>query len=119
MAAAKPGTNGVQNPLMKTIFEKVKRGEVDEVVRLVRESGIDLSQVVDESKNFNQSLAFPACIIREQAVAMQMMKVIVDMGVDPLKEDTLKQAPIFYAAREGHCHLINYLIQLGSDDLNR
>ena len=43
MAAAKPGANGVQNPLMKTIFEKVKRGEVDEVVRLVRESGIDLS----------------------------------------------------------------------------
>jgi len=43
---------GQPNPLHKTIFEKVKRGEVDEVVRLVRESGIDASKLLDEPKNF-------------------------------------------------------------------
>lgn len=101
-------------PLHKTLFEKVKRGEVDEVVRLVRESGIDLGQVMDEAKNFSQSLAFTACIVRDQELALKMMKVLVDLGVDPNKEDTLKQIPIFYAAREGNNNLISYLISLGS-----
>jgi len=35
------------------LFEKVKRGEIDEVVRLVREQNIDLKHVVDEAKNFS------------------------------------------------------------------
>lgn len=48
-----------------------------------------------------------------------MVKVLVEMGVDPHKEDTLKQTPIFYASREGNANLINYLISLGSEDLNR
>lgn len=36
-------TGGQTNPLQKALFEKVKRGEVDEFVRMVRESGIDVS----------------------------------------------------------------------------
>ena len=101
------------------IFDKVKRGDVDEVVRITRGSGIDLGQVVDEPKNFSQTLAFTACIIRDHEQAIKMMKVLVEMGVDPYKEDTLKQIPIFYAAREGNSSLISYLISLGSEDLNR
>lgn len=41
------------------------------------------------------------------------------MGVDPLKEDALKQTPIFYAAREGNTNLINFFISRGIDDLNK
>lgn len=110
---------GQQNPLHKNLFEKVKRGDVDEVVRIVRESGIDVSQVIDEPKNFSQTLAFTACIIRDQELALKMVKVLIELGVDPQKEDTLKQKPIFYAAREGNIALINFLISLGSEDLNR
>ena len=40
-------------PLHRSLFEKVKRGEIDEVVRLVREHNIDLKHVVDEAKNFS------------------------------------------------------------------
>lgn len=86
---------------------------------MARESNIDLGQVIDEPKNFSQSLAFTACIIRDHELALKMMKVLVEMGVDPHKEDTLKQNPIFYAAREGNAALITYLISLGSEDLNR
>ena len=110
---------GQQNPLHKSLFEKVKRGDVDEVVRIVRESGIDVSQVIDEPKNFSQTLAFTACIIRDQELALKMVKVLIELGVDPQKEDTLKQKPIFYAAREGNIALINFLMSLGSEDLNR
>jgi len=48
-----------------------------------------------------------------------MVKVLVEMGVDPLKEDALKQTPIFYAAREGNEAVINYLISRGVEDLNK
>ena len=88
-------------------------------MRIVRESGIDVSQVIDEPKNFSQTLAFTACIIRDQELALKMVKVLIELGVDPQKEDTLKQKPIFYAAREGNIALINFLISLGSEDLNR
>ena len=33
---------GAISPLYKSIFDKVKRGEVDEVIRLVRDSSIDV-----------------------------------------------------------------------------
>ena len=41
--AGAASTGGQTNPLQKALFEKVKRGEVDEFVRMVRESGIDVS----------------------------------------------------------------------------
>jgi len=50
-AAASDGTNA--SSLFKSLLEKVKRGEIDEMIRLVRESGVDMSQVFDESKNFS------------------------------------------------------------------
>lgn len=65
------------------LFEKVKRGEVDEVVRFVRESGIDISKVIDEPKNFCQNPAFSACIIRDEQVSLKMLKVLVELGLDP------------------------------------
>ena len=65
-----PGAPGQPNPLHKVLFEKVKRGEVDEVVRFVRESGIDITKVNDEPKNFCQNPAFSACIIRDEQVSL-------------------------------------------------
>jgi len=53
------------------------------VVRLVRESGIDVTQVTDENKNFSQSLAFTACIVRDPDLSLKMLKALVELGVDP------------------------------------
>ena len=57
--------------------------------------------------------------LRGQELALKMLKVLVELGVDPHKEDTLKQTPIFYAAREGNSALVDYFISLGREDLNR
>ncbi len=40
-----------------------------------------------------------------------MLKVLVEMGVDCQKEDSLKQVPLFYAAREGHTNVMSYLVE--------
>ena len=44
---------GQLSPIQKQLFDKVKRGEVEEVIRMVREFNIDLATLVDEPKNFS------------------------------------------------------------------
>ena len=41
------------NSVSKQLFEKVKKGDVEEVVQMVREYGLDLTTLLDEPKNFS------------------------------------------------------------------
>jgi len=86
---------------------------------MVKESSIDVSNVLDEPKNFSQSLIFTACIVRDPELAFKMIKVLIELGVDPKKEDTLKQTPLFYACRQGNAAAIEYFITEGKDNVNR
>ena len=72
---------------------------MEEITRLAREQKVDLTAVIDEPKNFSQSLLFQATIIRDPEVSFKMIKLLVELGVSATKEDTLKQTPLFYAAR--------------------
>ena len=67
---------------------------------MVRESSIDVANVIDEPRNFSQTLVFSACIIPDKDVALQMIKVLADLGVDPLKEDTLNEVTFMAVCRE-------------------
>ena len=49
--------------LHKNLFEKVKRGEVEDVIKMVRDYNIDPSVVIDEKDKFCQTPLFSACII--------------------------------------------------------
>jgi serine/threonine-protein phosphatase 6 regulatory ankyrin repeat subunit C len=42
-----------------------------------------------------------------------MLELVVSMGCDLHQKDNLKQTPLFYAARSGHCQLISLLLQNG------
>ena len=97
------------------MFEKVRHGEIDEVVRMVQESNIDVTSVVDEAKNFNQTLIFTACVIRDPELSLKMIRMLVSLGLEPTKEDTLKQSPLFYASREGLTNVIDYLLTEGGN----
>lgn len=66
---------------------------------MVNELGIDVKSVVDEVKNFSQTLLFPACVVRDSDLAFKMVKLLHSLGVDARQEDTLKQTPLFYASR--------------------
>ena len=41
--------------------------------------------------------------------------MLASLGVDPCKEDTLKQSPLFYASREGLTEVIDYLCTEGGN----
>ena len=83
------------------------------------ESNIDVAGIVDEPRNFCQTLAFSAVVVPNKETAFEMFKALVEeFGVDPLKEDSLKQTPIFYAARDGNTNIISYLASRG-ENFNR
>lgn len=91
----------------------VKNGEVDKLIKVVRETGIDMANLLDEPKNFAQTPAFFAATISNHELSLKMVQVLVDMGVNPIKEDLLKQTPLFYAAREGNTLVAQVLINKG------
>ena len=87
-------------------------------MRLVRETGIDIANLTDEAKNFSQTPIFFAAIINNHDTALKMCHLLIEMGVNPIKEDLLKQSPLFYAVREGNNQVVKLLIDKGAD-LNR
>lgn len=42
-----------------------------------------------------------------------MAKALFQAGVDPKQQDSLNQTPLYYAVREGHFDLIDWLIEKG------
>ena len=111
--------DGQPTPLHKTLFDKVRHGEVNEVNRMITEMQIDVKNVVDELKNFSQTLLFQACVIRDPSQAFRMVQMLSAHGVDAKKEDTLKQTPLFYAARQGNQDIVTFLCKEGGDQVNR
>ena len=107
------------SPLHKQVFEKVKKGEIDEVVRLVRENNLDINQVRDEQKNFYQSPMFAATVLSDKEQAFKMMQMLVNLGLNPLNEDSLKQTPLFYACRDGFNQAIEWFCNERGDTVTR
>jgi len=58
-------------------------------------------------------------VIKDPELSIKMIKVLASLGVDPQKEDTLKQSPLFYASREGLTNVIDYLCTEGGNQVNR
>lgn len=84
MIAQTPNTFGRQ------LFDKIKRGDVEDVISMVREYGIDLKLLLDEPKNFSQSVVFSACVVKTEETSLKMCEVLLDMGADATKDDDLK-----------------------------
>lgn len=86
---------------------------------MVSEMNIDVTTVIDESKNFSQTLLFTACVIRDPEQSSKMVQLLISLGIDPKKEDTLKQTPLFYAARQGNQETIQLLCKDNGDLVNQ
>lgn len=53
---------------------------------------------------------FAAVLIHDEDAAIKMMIELIENGVDPYHRDSLKQSPMFYAARDGKLKIIQFLI---------
>lgn len=98
--------------IVNNVIALIKKGDIDQVVTEINRSGVDPSQLVDEP-NFKQHLIFSATIIPDDALATKMADVLKNLGVNPAQADSLRQTPLYYAAREGKNQLCEYLIEHG------
>ena len=58
---------------------------------------------------------FFAAIISNHDVSLKMCQVLIDMGVNPLREDHLKQTPLFYSVRDGNMQVAQLLLDKGAE----
>jgi|SanBayMetagenome_1026888.scaffolds.fasta_scaffold16941_1 ankyrin repeat protein len=42
-----------------------------------------------------------------------MVKALTELRVDPAQPDSLNQTPLYYAVREGHSDVIDWLLEKG------
>ena len=59
-----------------------------------------MSTLVDEA-NYKQTPMFSTSLIPDDNLAVQMAKVLKEMGVNPAQPDLLNQTTMYYASREG------------------
>ncbi len=97
----------------------MKKGEVEEVIRMIKESNIDVKTLIEEPKNFSQNPIFSACIVADHEKAFRMVKALSDLGCDPRFNDSLKQTPLFYASRDGNNQIINFIVNEMHEDVNK
>ena len=65
-----------------------------------------MRDVHSDVETFQQNLIFSATVIKDQDIAIDMMKFLIESGVDPTQKDNLKQSSIYYAARDGKLKVI-------------
>lgn len=94
------------------MFDKIKKGQVSDIVNMIRENCVDVSLLKDE-QNFQQTAMFSACVIKDAESSLAMAKALFDLNVDPKQADSLNQTPLYYAVREGHKDLIDWLVEKG------
>jgi ankyrin repeat protein len=55
---------------------------------------------------FQQNLIFTATTVSDEEISLKIITELIESGVDVFEKDTLRQSPLFYAARDGKCKLI-------------
>ena len=73
-------TASISNSFYRSVFDKVKSGDIEEVMNMVREHGIDVANLYDEGA-FKQTPLFSACVIKDSASSIKMAKLLNEMGV--------------------------------------
>lgn len=70
--------------------------------------------MVDEA-NFKQTPIFSAAVIKDENASLEMARILTEMGVKASQPDTLNQTALYYASREGHNRVIDFLVKNGCD----
>jgi hypothetical protein len=66
MNGAPQARPAVSQNYIRQLFDKIKKGNVEEIVSNIRDNCVDVSLLKDE-QNFQQSAMFSACVIKDAA----------------------------------------------------
>jgi ankyrin repeat protein len=85
--------------LIKTLFDAIKKGELELVKAESERAGINIGELFDE--NYKHNGIFYATLIKDDNQCMKMVDYLINSGADPAVVDSLSQTALFYASREG------------------
>ena len=100
--------------ICKAFVDAVKSGDAEKFNFESMRNKVEVRDVID-AQTFNQNLCFTAVQGSDEIKCLDMLKFLVSLGVDLNAKDNLKQTPLFYAAKQGHCSIIKVLIENGLD----
>ena len=94
-------------------IEVVKLGDFERFMDECKKYQIELRNVKSDPSNFSQNLIFTVVNLNDEEVALKIIIELIESGVDLFEKDTLKQTPLFYAARDGKCKLVKFFCDQG------
>jgi ankyrin repeat protein len=62
----------VSSSITRAFFEKLKKGDFEEIVQMVDSYGLDCSTLQNDAVNFNQTPLFEAAAIKDQDKALRL-----------------------------------------------
>lgn len=95
-----------------------ERGEMGEVLRLLREPGVDVNALVGAGKQGRGETALTAASLGGQ---LEIVQVLVQaQGIDVNRRDGYGLTPLYYACGHGHLEIVQVLVRVqeGGIDVN-
>ena len=72
-----------------------------------------MRNIKSDGMQFYQNLIFTATNLADEEVSLKFITELIESGVDLFEKDSIKQTPMFYAARDGKCKLISFFAEQG------
>jgi hypothetical protein len=103
----------VSTQLTKSLFDIIKKGDIEGAKAEQAKLGINLKCLQDEG--YKQNAMFNAVQVKDEAQALKMVQWLLSMGVEGNFSDSLSQTPLFYASRDGKASVVEVMVNEGCD----
>lgn len=101
----------VDYTLVQLLIKTIKDGNIDQIRNYIDKYGLDVKIIKDTQ--LDQNCLFFCCLIKDDAVALEAIKLFVDLGVEPFQKDKINQTCLYYAAREQKYECSKFLCERG------
>lgn len=113
----KYGTDQLDSTLVKIALNTVKEGDLQAIINCLNKYNFDAKLLKDQQ--YDQNAFFFAALIKDDASyisqlnfrALNVMKYLRDLGVDPTDTDKLHQSSLYYTSREGKLECCRFLLE--------
>jgi hypothetical protein len=109
----------VDATLIKIFLNTVKEGDLQQIRREIEKYQFDVKMIKDSQ--YEQNALFYASLIKDDneyylfiyLSALNVMKFLVGLGVNPTQKDKIQQTSLYYTAREGKYLCCKFLLDHG------
>jgi len=97
--------------IMEQFLSVVEQGNLKEIIEYIHKYNIVVKKVIEPINS--QTCLFYAAVIKLHEAALEVMKFLLDQGINANFTDKLNQTALYFSAREGNTPCIELLISHG------